>query len=138
MARDFHRPKPLGAMSEINVTPLIDLAFALLIIFMITAPLLQQTIDIRVPVESARPQRTEPVDPLMLSIDPAGQFFWGTEPVGDGDMKARLARVAASAAEPPVVQIRADSRLPYQRVVDLLDLVKGAGLSRISLETRAR
>ncbi len=137
MARDFHRPKPLGAMSEINVTPLIDLAFALLIIFMITAPLLQQTIDIRLPVETARPQRAETVEPLLLTIDPSGQFFWGTEPVGDADMKARLAR-AAAAAEPPVVQIRADARLPYQRVVDLLDLVKGAGLSRISLETRAR
>jgi biopolymer transport protein ExbD len=137
MARKFHRRKPLEAMNEINVTPLIDLAFALLIIFMITAPLLQQTIDIRVPTESARPQETEPEEPLMLAIDPQGQFFWGTEPVGDNEMKSRLALVADT-DKPPVVQIRADSGLPYQRVVDLLDLVKGAGLSRRSLETRAR
>ena len=137
MARSFHRSKPLAAMSEINVTPLIDLAFALLIIFMITAPLLQQTIDIRVPSESARPQAEQPEEPLMLSIDPSGRFFWGTEAVSDNEMQGRLSLVA-DAGEPPVVQIRADSQLPYQRVVDLLDLVKGAGLSRISLETKAR
>ena len=137
MARTFHRRRPLEAMSELNVTPLIDLAFALLIIFMITAPLLQQTIDIQVPVESASPQPPVEVEPLMLSIDPQGQFFWGTEAIGDNEMKDRLALVADT-DEPPVVQIRADSQLPYQRVVDLLDLVKGTGLSKISLETRAR
>lgn len=137
MARKFHRRKPLEAMSELNVTPLIDLAFALLIIFMITAPLLQQTIDIRVPTESARPQPSEPQEPLMLSIDPQGQFFWGDQAVADNEMKSRLGLVADT-DEPPVVQIRADAGLPYQRVVDLLDLVKGAGLSKISLETRAR
>lgn len=137
MARKFQRRKPLEAMSQINVTPLIDLAFALLIIFMITAPLLQQSIDIRVPVESARAQEPDPVEPLMLAIDPGGQFFWGAEAVGDNEMESRL-EVLADTEEPPVVQIRADSGLPYQRVVDLLDLVKGAGLSKISLETRAR
>lgn len=137
MARNFHRKRPLEAMSELNVTPLIDLAFALLIIFMITAPLLQQSIDIRVPTESARPQEDEPTEPLMLAIDPVGQFFWGTEAVADTEMEARLGLVSET-EEPPVVQIRADAGLPYQRVVDLLDLVKGAGLSKISLETKAR
>lgn len=137
MARKFHRKKPLEAMSEINVTPLIDLAFALLIIFMITAPLLQQTIDIRVPVESASPQQPDPQEPLMLGIDQEGQFFWGTEALGDNEMKERL-QLVADTDDPPVVQIRADAGLPYQRVVDLLDQVKSAGLAKISLETRAR
>lgn len=124
-------------MSELNVTPLIDLAFALLIIFMITAPLLQQTIDIQVPTESARPQQQDRDEPLMLSIDPSGQFFWGTEAVGDNEMESRL-RLMADTDEPPVVQVRAHAQLPYQRVVDLMDLIKGAGLSKISLETKAR
>lgn len=137
MARKFHRSKPLEAMSELNVTPLIDLAFALLIIFMITAPLLQQTIDIQVPVESASPQQPDPVEPVMLSINPEGQFYWGTEAVADNEMKGRL-ELIADTDEPPVIQIRADAKLPYQRIVDLLDMVKGAGLSKISLETKAR
>jgi biopolymer transport protein ExbD len=137
MARNFHRSRPLESMSEINVTPLIDLAFALLIIFMITAPLLQQTIDIQVPVESARPQQPDRTEPVLLSIDPTGQFFWGAEAVPDNEMQSRLELMAQS-EEPPVIQIRADAQLPYQRVVNLLDLVKGAGLTKISLETKAR
>ena len=137
MARKFHRRKPLEAMSELNVTPLIDLAFALLIIFMITAPLLQQTIDINVPLESPRPQQEQQIEPIMLSIDNSGQFFWGNEPVGDNEMESRL-QLVSETDEPPVIQIRADAQLPYQRVVNLLDLVKGAGLGKISLETRAQ
>lgn len=124
-------------MSEINVTPLIDLAFALLIIFMITAPLLQQSIDIRVPTESPRPQQEAPAEPVSLAINAEGLFYWGDESVGDNEMQSRL-ELIAQAADPPVVQIRADASLPYQRVVDLLDLVKGSGLQKISLETRAR
>ena len=124
-------------MSELNVTPLIDLAFALLIIFMITAPLLQQTIDIQVPVESASPQQQDPKEPILLSINPQGQFYWGTEAVADNEMRGRL-QLIAETTDPPVVQIRADAKLPYQRIVDLLDLVKGAGLTKISLETKAR
>ena len=137
MARNFQRSKPLEAMSELNVTPLIDLAFALLIIFMITAPLLQQTIDIQVPVESAAPQQQDPKEPVMLSINPEGQFYWGTEAVADNEMKGRL-ELIADTDDPPVIQIRADAKLPYQRIVDLLDLVKNAGLSKISLETKAK
>ncbi len=137
MARNFQRSKPLEAMSELNVTPLIDLAFALLIIFMITAPLLQQTIDIQVPVESAAPQQQDPEEPIMLSINPEGQFYWGTEAVPDNEMKGRL-ELIADTDDPPVIQIRADAKLPYQRIVDLLDLVKNAGLSKISLETKAK
>ena len=124
-------------MSELNVTPLIDLAFALLIIFMITAPLLQQTIDIQVPLESASPQQQDPQEPIVLSINPEGQFFWGTEAVPDNEMRGRLELIAET-DEPPVIQIRADAKLPYQRIVDLLDLVKSAGLTKISLETKAR
>jgi biopolymer transport protein ExbD len=136
VARNFSRKEPLPSVSEINVTPLIDLAFALLIIFMITAPLLQQTIDIEVPSERARPQES-PQEPLLLAIDGEGTLFWEKEPVGDNEMQQRLEALAGQ-PEPPVVQIRADAGLPYQRVVDLLDLVKGAGLNKLSLETRAR
>jgi biopolymer transport protein ExbD len=137
MARQFHRKKPLGAMSEINVTPLIDLAFALLIIFMITAPLLQQTIDIAVPTEAPRPQQAAEREPLLLGIDARGQFFWTNEPVSDREMEERL-RLLGESPDAPVVQVRADASLAYQRVIDLLDLIKGAGLKQLSLETRSR
>lgn len=124
-------------MSEINVTPLIDLAFALLIIFMITAPLLQQTIDIAVPIEATRPQKAAEREPLLLGIDARGQFYWTNEAISDREMAERL-RLLGAEGEPPVVQVRADASLAYQRVIDLLDLIKGAGLKQLSLETRSR
>lgn len=137
MGRNFHRRERMSAMSEINVTPLIDLAFALLIIFMITAPLLEQSIDINLPVERARPQPADGEPPVELSIDAQGNFYWREEPVGEDELLLRLERLAAGGAE-PVIQIRADATLPYQRVVDLLDTVKDSGLRKISLETRGR
>lgn len=136
MARKFHRREPLGAMSEINVTPLIDLAFALLIIFMITAPLLQQTIDINLPTEQQKPQADSDSQPLMLGINQEGEFYWEKEAVSEEAMAGRLADLANQDPD-TVIRVRADSRIPYQRVVDLLDLIKAEKLRKISLETRS-
>jgi biopolymer transport protein ExbD len=137
MARTFHRRKQLEAMSEINVTPLIDLAFALLIIFMITAPLLEQSIELNLPVEAPRTQSAPPPVLREISIDAQGNYFWGTEPVTLETLDDYLALEAMS-GDPPVIEIRADAALPYQRVVTLLDLVKKHKLSKVSLETRGR
>lgn len=135
MARRFHRRERLSAMSEINVTPLIDLAFALLIIFMITAPLLEQSIRIDLPVETAKPQDA-PAEQrfIAVSVDAAGQYYWDDEAVEWDELEARL---DAAALEPtaPVVRVRADADIPYQRVVSLLDLVQQKGLTQISLDT---
>ncbi|MCC5805985.1 MAG: biopolymer transporter ExbD [Opitutales bacterium] len=135
MARVFHRKERLSAMSEINVTPLIDLAFALLIIFMITAPLLEQSIDIALPVETARPQERERPRLQEIAIDEEGAYFWGAQGVTEAELRERL-ELFSLEPDPPVISIRADARLPYQRVVDLMDIIKSFNLSRISLETR--
>lgn len=135
MARVFHRKERLSAMSEINVTPLIDLAFALLIIFMITAPLLEQSIDIALPVETVRPQERERPRLQEVAIDEEGVYFWGAEAVSETELRERL-ELFSLETDPPVISIRADARLPYQRVVDLMDMIKSFNLSRISLETR--
>lgn len=135
MARNFHRRSPMAAMSEINVTPLIDLAFALLIIFMITAPLLEQSIDINLPAERARAQEPERQTGLTLSLDREGVLYWDGERVGADELALRLQQLVDSGGD-PVVSIRADAALPYQRIVDVLDEVKAAGLRKISLGTR--
>jgi len=137
MARQFQRREPLPAMSEINVTPLIDLAFALLIIFMITAPLLEQSIDLQLPIEEARPQSSETPVFVQIAVDEAGQLFLDGDPVTDADLEIRLAELAAQ-PEPPVIRIRGDARLAYQGIIDVIDLLKTYELNRISLETRAR
>lgn len=137
MARSFHRKERMTAMSEINVTPLIDLAFALLIIFMITAPLLEQTIDIRLPSESARPQQPSTDEMVRISLNAEGQIFWNEDGVAPVDLEKRLAALREG-GDSPVMRIRADAQLPYQRVVDIMDLLKKYELTRISLETQSR
>lgn len=135
MARKFHRKDRLSALTEINVTPLIDLAFALLIIFMITTPLLEQTIDLNLPIETAKPQSQVRENFQSISINAAGAYFWGDRPVSPAEL-GDLLDVLAMDSAPPVLSIRADAELPYQRVITVVDMIKRRNLSKISLDTR--
>ena len=138
MARVFKRKESLGAISEINVTPLIDLAFALLIIFMITTPLLEQTIPIELPIDTQTPLTTPPaIDFQSITIDARGRIFWGEQPVSAAELDQLLARLQ-SQGNPPVLSIRADRNLPYQAVIDVIDVIKQHKLSKISLDTQVR
>lgn len=136
MARSFHRRNQLEAMSEINVTPLIDLAFALLIIFMITAPLLEQSIDLDLPVETPGPQTVPAASVQQISLDASGRYYWGPQLVSLEELDSFLELEAAS-GDPAVLKIRADASLPYQSVITLLDLIKKHKLSKLSLETKS-
>ena len=138
MARNFHRKRPIAAMAELNVTNMIDLGFSLLIVFMITAPLLQreQTIPLDLPVESSRPQLRTRDEFQSVSIDRNGNYYWGDRRVSFQQVQLNLAALAGQ-AKPPVLRIRADFSLQYQRVVALLDEVKKNNLTRISLDTKA-
>jgi biopolymer transport protein ExbD len=135
VARKFHRKDRLSALTEINVTPLIDLAFALLIIFMITTPLLEQTIEVNLPVEAAKSQASEREDFQSVSIDSAGLYYWGDQQVSLQQLGDLLDTMAMDPA-PPVLSIRADSQLPYQRVITVIDMIKQRKLSKISLDTK--
>lgn len=135
--RKFDVRNRLNALTEINVTPLIDLAFALLIIFMIATPLLEQTIPINLPAEAAKPQREVDLQIQVLSIDAQGHFYWGTNPVSDSEMAERLGRLSSD-GEQPILRIRADRQLPYYRVIQLIDLVKQHDLVKISLDTEVQ
>ena len=137
MARKFQRKDRLSALTEINVTPLIDLAFALLIIFMITTPLLEQTVDLNLPLESSKLQPEERENFQSISIDKRGRYFWGDEQVSKDQISDRLDLLSIEAA-PPVLSIRADAQLPYQSVVTLVDMIKQRKLSKISLDTKVR
>jgi len=125
-------------MSEINVTPLIDLAFALLIIFMITTPLLEQTIPLNLPLDTQAPpiERGE-LEFQVISIDRQGQIFWGEDPVTQVKLSDLLGTLKAQ-GNPPVLSIRADRSLQYQKVIDVIDIIKQNKLSKISLDTQVR
>lgn len=135
MARNFHRKDRLSALTEINVTPLIDLAFALLIIFMITTPLLEQTIEVNLPVEAAKSQPDDREDFQAIAINKAGLYYWGEEQVSKQQLGDLLDTMAMDPA-PPVLSIRADSSLPYQKVITVIDMIKQRKLSKISLDTK--
>ena len=137
MARTFQRRERMSAMSEINVTPLIDLAFALLIIFIIATPLLEQTIPIQLPLEMQKPQQQDAPNFQSISISADARYYWGEQEVGYEELEVLLGELSTR-ADPPVLNIRADRDLRYQEVVTVIDLVKQNNLTRISLDTQAQ
>ena len=137
MARKFHRKDRLSALTEINVTPLIDLAYALLIIFMVTTPLLEQTIDVNLPMEASKSQSESRETFQTITIDRNGNYFWSDENVTPEQLIDLLDTLAMDAA-PPVLSIRADAGLPYQTVITVIDMIKQRNLSKISLDTKVK
>ena len=138
MARTFHRRDRLSAISEINIMPLLDLAFALLIIFMITAPLLEQSIDLNLPFEDQKLQSsTEKKRILTISINNEGLYFWDDREVDKAKLTELLEDISAQ-LDKPVISIRADREIPYQKVITVIDLVKQNNLTKISLDTQIK
>jgi|TARA_X000000950_G_scaffold235169_1_gene285492 biopolymer transport protein ExbD len=135
--RKFHKKNRLTALTEINVTPLIDLAFALLIIFMIATPLLEQTIPINLPGEVSKPQLDVKNDIQVVSISRQGELYWGSKKVTEAEMKVLL-QETSKADVVPVLRIRADKELPYESVIGLIDLIKQNNLVKISLDTEVK
>ena len=134
-SRNFRRKDRLAALNEINVTPLLDLAFALLIIFMITTPLLEQSIEVNLPVESVKAQPEDREDFQPIGIDRSGVYYWGEQAVSLAQLTEYLDVMAMDPA-PAVLSIRADASLPYQKVINVVDLIKQRNLSKISLDTK--
>ncbi len=132
----FRRRESLTSMADINVTPLLDLAFALLIIFMIATPLLEQTIPLELPKEEPTEQNTSSERPSeRISVDRNGLLYWGEQEVDEGRLEELMERVSQD-AEKPVLHIRADGLTAYQKVTRVLNLAKKYGLNAISLDTQ--
>ncbi len=119
-----------GPMSEINVTPLVDVMLVLLIIFMITAPVLAHRIKVDLPQPNQNVPPTPPLDPINLKIDPSGAFYWNNTPVDELALKAQFA-VIAQQTNQPEIQIAADDRVAYQYVAKVLSDAKSYNLSKI-------
>ena len=124
MARSFTRKNKLSVISELNVTPLIDLAFCLLIIFMITTPVIEQYNRVDLPDQSSTaPQPPPPVEDKYITIDKNGAFFWGKEPVAQKELENRLDQLSTSDEPAPTIHIRGDRSLPYQKVIDVVNFL---------------
>jgi biopolymer transport protein ExbD/biopolymer transport protein TolR len=122
-------------MSDINMTPLIDVMLVLLVIFMITAPLMTSSLKLDLPkAEGAKPTDAQLF--VTLAIDPQGRFFWGDEQVSIDTLRLRV-REAAVRNPATEVQLRADKTVPYGRVAELIGVVQEGGLSRVGFVTES-
>jgi len=123
--------KTSGPMSDINVTPLVDVMLVLLIIFMITAPVLAHKIQVDLPQPNPNVVNPPtPLDPIKLKIDQSGAFYWNDTPVDELGLKAQLA-VIAQQSNQPEIQISADDAVAYQYVAVVLSDAKSYNLTKI-------
>jgi len=121
-----------GSLAEINVTPLVDVVLVLLIIFMVTAPMMQRGVDVQLPrAESATGQEEQR---LIVTIDRSNRIYLNETSMALGDLEQHLTTVA-SGYKDPFVYLRADQSVPYGRVMSVMDRIKKAGIERVGLVT---
>ncbi|MDP1667484.1 ExbD/TolR family protein [Phaeovulum sp.] len=125
-----------AAMSEINVTPFVDVMLVLLIIFMVAAPLLTVGVPLELPKTAARAVPAEQEEPLTISLTLDGQIMVMNTPVPDAELIGRLRAVAAERVSDKLY-LRADGAIPYERVVQVMGALNNAGYSNIVLVTDA-
>ena len=123
-------PQP---MSDINITPLVDVMLVLVVIFLLTAPLLASAIRLDLPRAGGSTPGAAPAS-VTVVLDRAGQVFVNDQPLADAALAQRFAALAAQ-SRATEVQLRADAAVPYGRVVQVLGAAQQAGLSRIGFVT---
>ena len=129
--RDRGRYGP--ALSDINVTPLVDVVLVLLIIFMVTAPMMSRGIDVRLPRTAAGSDATE--DRLVVTVDRDGTIYLNERPVNAQLLTDRLkSEMQRTGSE--FVFLRADQEVPYGRVMTVMDQIKKAGADKVGMVTR--
>ncbi len=133
--RRYSQRNNLSTLSEINITPLLDLAFVLLIIFMITTPLLESSVNLVLPSSGAANARTNPSQVQTISIDRNERLKFNDEPLDTGSLAARLTELKRANPEAAVV-IRPDRELPVQSLVRLMDTLQAAGITRVGIATK--
>ncbi|MBS8225888.1 protein TolR [Vannielia litorea] len=123
-----------AAMSEINVTPFVDVMLVLLIIFMVAAPLLTVGVPIQLPETAAQALPSEQEEPLTITLTAEGETLIQTTPVEEAALITRLRAIAAERADDKVF-LRADGAIPYERVMRIMGALNAGGFGNIGLVT---
>lgn len=121
-------------MSDINVTPLVDVMLVLVVIFILTAPLLASAIRLDLPKADGAEASAASSKPVVVSIDAAGRAYLNDRPLDADALREGLKDIARTRAETEI-QLRADTTVPYGRVVELMGELNKAGLHRIAFVT---
>jgi len=120
-------------MSDINVTPLVDVMLVLLIIFMVTAPMMMQGVDVALPETTSEPLAAEK-EHLVISIDPKGQIFINEFQVSLDVLSGKLAKILEGKPDKEAY-LRADKNIPYGTVVRVMAEIKAAGIDKLGMVT---
>ena len=121
------------ALAEINITPLVDVVLVLLVIFMLTAPVLQSGIEVAVPKTKTVKEITE--QRVVVTINRDQEVFLGDKPVNLADLPSRLAKPGVDPAH-QVIYLEADERVPFGAFASVMDAVKQAGITNVSIVTQ--
>ncbi len=132
MAFTSSRGRTQTALADINITPLVDVVLVLLLIFMLTAPVLQSGVEVAVPQTRTVNQLTE--EHLVVTIDKDQNVFLQDKPINIHDLAAQLKQT--SKADRKVVYVRADQKVPFGAFASVMDEVKRAGIANISIVTQ--
>lgn len=123
-----------AVMSEINMTPLVDVMLVLLIVFMITIPVMKHAVSVELPRANSQ-AHTEKPDAIALTVDAQGTYYWGSTVVSADELADRLAAQALLSPQPEL-QIRADQAVRYAFVAQALAQAQQAGLHTIGFVTQ--
>lgn len=121
-------------LADINVTPLVDVMLVLLIIFMITAPMLHQGIDVELPQADAPNLPTQEEEPLILSVNRDGLVYVRDQPIHPSQLVDRLLPLLESRGD-RFVYLQGDRQVPYGRVMEVLDLLHRGGVRDVGMVT---
>jgi biopolymer transport protein ExbD len=125
----------MHTLTEINVTPLLDLAFVLLIIFIITTPLMENSVNLVVPTSAQANQSVNLAETQSISIDKDNNLSLNNEPMDAATLEQRLIALHAEKPEAPVI-VRPDKSLSVQQFVAVMDILQRAQISKVGVATR--
>ncbi|PYU95972.1 MAG: biopolymer transporter ExbD [Acidobacteria bacterium] len=133
MAFTTPQGRTASSLADINVTPLVDVMLVLLVIFMVTAPILQTGIDVQLP-ETRNVASVNPEQNVVLSISREGLIYYGSEPINFSNIAERLKKDTKGPKDD--IFLRADKDVKWGSIVSVVDVVRGAGFNRIQLVTK--
>lgn len=133
MAFSYERDDVDEVMSEINMTPLVDVMLVLLIIFMLTVPMLTQSVDIELPQTANKVSDQQP-EAITISINAEGKIFWNEEQINRQTLNLRMLK-SASQSPQPQIRIHGDKKTNYENVVQVMAGAQQAGLTQLGFVT---
>ncbi len=124
-----------GVVADINVTPLVDVMLVLLIIFMVTAPMMTQGVDVDLPQTTSKPLKQDD-KPIVVTIDPQGGIFFNQIQGDRKILQQQLAELAANQGTDMPIFLRADKQVPYGIVAQVMADIKDAGFLKLGMVTQ--